>query len=851
MEKGKPSFPNNAFLYHSSNPTNPSNTSHPSDVDDASITGHSFGAENAIYDADAAPGSNEEAPPAYLELEIEGGNVSAEVMRNGRVSILVNSSARIPGRAQSLDQAQSQLIGASPPNYADFKYPLLNIVIQVVGSRGDVQPFVALGKELQRAGHKIRLATHGVFESFVREAGLDFFSIGGDPEELMAYMVNNPSIIPNFVSIRDGELSKKRKMVLEMLEGCWRSCIEPDPKTNRPFVAQAIIANPPSFAHIHCAQALGIPVHLMFTMPWTATRAFPHPLANIQTSSITDEGTSNFMSYGLVELMTWQGLADIINLWRNTSLSLEPVRAMMGAGLADYLRVPFTYFWSPSLIPKPDDWPSYVDVCGFSFRGVPEFSPSPELMRFLENGPTPIYVGFGSIVMKSPQQMTETILGAVRMAGIRAIVSKGWSKLGVGVQDPNVFFLDDCPHEWLFKRVAAVVHHGGAGTTACGLLNGRPTAIVPFFGDQPFWGSMVAAAGAGPRPVDHKLLDITSLASAIRFCLTPNASRAAQSLAEKMSRECGVKEAVNSFHRNLPMEKMKCDILPRKAAVWRYDLGNKQLKLSDEAAFILMGAKKLEMNKIKPYQPKPIEIENKRWDPLTAGTSTLVDTLIDLKNDGKSMFSQPYRELQKANTLRKENSGLGPSGAAAASFAAGKGLGKMSGGLAKGIILDLPVAMADGFHAIPVLYGDKPMRRGVVTDWKTGALAGGKSLARGFYHGFTGLITDPAKGAIENGAAGFAKGVVTGSLGVLFKPGAAMLGFVGYPLLGAYKSIGAMNATPAESKILLAKQIQGSEVGRNVWHDRAKIQLVLHEFDEAVTMRSLRNFANSIASQQL
>ena len=175
----------------------------------------------------------------------------------------------------------------------------------------DVQPFIALGKELQRTGHKVRLATHDIFESFVRESGLDFFPIGGDPEQLMAYMVNNPGILPKFSSLRDGVITRKRKMVLEMLEGCWRSCIEPDPKTNRPFVAEAIIANPPSFAHLHCAQALGIPVHLMFTMPWTPTRAFPHPLANIMKSSIADVETSNFLSYGLVELMTWQGCVEL------------------------------------------------------------------------------------------------------------------------------------------------------------------------------------------------------------------------------------------------------------------------------------------------------------------------------------------------------------------------------------------------------------------------------------------------------------------------------------------------------------------------------------------------------------
>jgi len=119
-------------------------------------------------------------------------------------------------------------------------------------------------------------------------------------------MVKNPGIIPKFETIMSGEISKKRKMVYEMLEGCWNSCIQPDTESKVPFVADAIIANPPSFAHAHCAEALGIPVHLMFTMPWSTTTAYPHPLANICRTD-TDLHSTNALSYRLVELMTWQG----------------------------------------------------------------------------------------------------------------------------------------------------------------------------------------------------------------------------------------------------------------------------------------------------------------------------------------------------------------------------------------------------------------------------------------------------------------------------------------------------------------------------------------------------------------
>lgn len=188
----------------------------------------------------------------------------------------------------------------------------LNIVMQVVGSRGDVQPFIALGCELLKHGHRVRLATHGVFRDFVLKAGLEFFSIGGDPTELMAYMVKNPGLIPSMASLRAGDIQAKQKMMKEMLRGCWASCVSPDPVTLKPFVAEAIIANPPSFAHIHCAQALGIPVHLMFTMPWTSTVEFSHPLANIinnRRSKVATRGTANYLSYLAVEWMTWQGYA--------------------------------------------------------------------------------------------------------------------------------------------------------------------------------------------------------------------------------------------------------------------------------------------------------------------------------------------------------------------------------------------------------------------------------------------------------------------------------------------------------------------------------------------------------------
>ncbi|TGO82354.1 hypothetical protein BPOR_0852g00010 [Botrytis porri] len=768
------------------------------------------------------PGRNEginwDAPPPYEELYAFGNEqsgVSTSVQDNGRISMaFVGNTSPLPPISvpENRPQAKSEPVKS---------YPRLNIVIQVVGSRGDVQPFIALGNELQLAGHRVRIATHDVFEKFVRDSGLEFYAIGGDPTELMAYMVKPPGIFPKISTLTSGEISKKRKMISAMLEGCWQSCLEPDSKTREPFIAEAIIANPPSFAHVHCAQALGIPVHLMFTMPWSATRSFPHPLANIQSSD-TDPKTANFLSYGLVDTMTWQGLGDVINHWRKKSLDLEPVPIMAGPHLAASLDIPFTYCWSPALVPKPQDWPSHIDVCGFFFRPPPSYNPDARILGFLQAGPKPIYIGFGSIVMEDPQKKTATIMAAVQDCGVRAIVSKGWSKLGQEVENENVLFIDDCPHEWLYKHVAAIIHHGGAGTTACGLLNGRPTAIVPFFGDQPFWGNMVAAAGAGPAPIEQKSLTVSTLSNAIKFLLSPNAKAAAQVLASRIQHENGVREAVNSFHRNLPVKALSCELIPQLPATWYWKKSRKHLKLSHQAAAILVEKKKINASDISLYKPHPITITNRRWDPWTATTSAAFDSALDITramaNVGLDYRAEYTRALNKPPRKNKYEHGnsfdtntdtaSSLSSLQASSIAVGKGVGRVGIAMSKPAI-DLPLAFADGFHAMPALYGEKPRDIGQVSDWKSGSIKGAKSISYGIADGFTGFFTQPIQGAIQEGGKGFLKGLGKGTAGFLTKPASGVFGLVSYPALGLYKSLSTSTHHGTQGRILLAQREYG------------------------------------------
>lgn len=208
----------------------------------------------------------------------------------------------------------------------------------------------------------------------------------------------------------------------------------------------------------------------------------------------------------------------MVNRFRVKTLGLEPVSTLWAPGQLFRLKVPYTYMWSPGLIPKPADWGPEIDIAGFVFLDLASaYKPPESLSKFLEAGKPPVYIGFGSIVVEDPDEFTTLIFEAVKQAGVRALVSKGWGGLGSEDTTPDdVFMLENTPHDWLFPRVSAVVHHGGAGTTAIGLKCGKPTMIVPFFGDQPFWGAMVPKAGAGAHQVIlYKRLTADALAEGI------------------------------------------------------------------------------------------------------------------------------------------------------------------------------------------------------------------------------------------------------------------------------------------------------------------------------------------------
>ncbi|KAJ5780212.1 hypothetical protein N7457_005372 [Penicillium paradoxum] len=803
----------------------------------------------------------EEAPhrPSTLERN-HSTQDGTKVQDDGRIEINLDSkvgrevSKLIPFLHTEQDFQQEQ-----EPSSADGYNLELNIVIQVVGSRGDVQPFVALGNELQRHGHRVRLATHGVFESFVRDSGLEFYSIGGDPSELMAYMVKNPGLIPQMKSVQEGDIQRKRVMVAEMLKGCWESCIEDDSVTKTPFVADAIIANPPSFAHIHCAQALGIPLHMMFTMPWTSTRSFPHPLANLKYST-TEPKMANYLSYGIVEWLTWQGLGDVINDWRR-SIDLEAISATEGPRLAETLKVPFTYCWSPTLMPKPIDWRAHLDVCGFFFRSPPEFTPPPDLDAFLQNGPPPVYIGFGSIVIEDPPAMTATLVKAVRAWGGRAIISRGWSNLGEAQSDDQIFYLGDCPHEWLFQKVAAVVHHGGAGTTACGLRFGRPSLIVPFFGDQLFWGNMVASRGIGPMPIPHRSLNADNLAEAIRFCLHPDTLTAAADLASQMSQEDGVSAAVASFHRNLPVDKMRCKFLESEPAAWQLKEGGRPpVNLSKMAAGVLIENSRVDPKDLKSYESNSIFIQTRRWDPITGGTSSVLGMYKDILTASSDIVIRPYKEFSRARqqsepelvvieSTHPSSSGDSPAAGSTGSRTGRNQLdedwkvtGKAVGGSAKsvgkiiayyykGVLVDIPGAVNEGLRAVPRLYGEEVKDYDNIRDFKSGVAAASDNFAHGFSHGLTDIFRQPYEGAQKDGIRGAIKGFVKGPIGMGTKAASGALGLVAYPGQGLAKSLHSAIHSKTRKQLVKARLKESEYLARQSAKAQSSCPDILEAFE--------------------
>jgi len=409
----------------------------------------------------------------------------------------------------------------------------MHLTIVAVGSRGDVQPCLALGLGLQKAGYQVQVCADRLFEKLVISTGLVFTPVTAAPVDMMQQNLSTIGGPVKLIGWLDKHFKPLARQFFADLEIATRN-------------SDAILYSTLAFAGYHVAEKHGIPTLGIYNVPITPTHAFNNPSFPLPPVWLPFKKTYNWWSFRIANQLFIYMIKPVVNECRREILGLKALPANFYKHL-DVSHIPIVYGFSPNLLPRPDDWGDWLKVSGHWFLDEQsEWQPPEDLLRFLDTGERPVYVGFGSMIDNQIKYATNTVLEALRRTGQRGVLLGGWGGLGKGDLPDTVLCIESVPHDWLFPRVSVVVHHGGAGTTATGLRHGKPTVIVPFFADQPFWGERVYSLGVGPRPIQFGKLNTEKLAQAIDRSLNDHDMRLkAAELGEKLQKEDGVGKAVN------------------------------------------------------------------------------------------------------------------------------------------------------------------------------------------------------------------------------------------------------------------------------------------------------------------
>jgi sterol 3beta-glucosyltransferase len=418
----------------------------------------------------------------------------------------------------------------------------MHITILTIGTRGDVQPYLAFAVGLQNAGHTVRLATHAKFESEIRAYGLEFAVINGNPQEAMAsesgqafMQTKNPILLASrFADVVE-------PIMKTALVDSWNACQKTD----------VVISGSITFWGFDIAKKLEIPFYFAAMQPFTTTKELPFNGTPPELEKLG--GWYNRLTYKVMNQLFWLTFRNPINKFRQTVLNM-PTLGIWHSPL-EYMKrakTNFLYAFSPSVIPKPADWGTYEHVTGYWFLDAPaDFVPPTDLVDFLNSGTPPVYIGFGSMSGKQAEKVAEVALAALAKTKQRGIFLTGWSGVENLDLPKNIFKIDSIPHSWLFPKMACIVHHGGAGTTAATFRAGVPGIIIPFLGDQPFWGYRSIKLGVSPATIPYNKLTVDTLANAITTSIQDNTIRkCAEVLGQKISLENGVARAVEIIECN-------------------------------------------------------------------------------------------------------------------------------------------------------------------------------------------------------------------------------------------------------------------------------------------------------------
>ena len=410
----------------------------------------------------------------------------------------------------------------------------MRITILAAGSQGDIQPCLVLGRGLQQAGFEVLLAAPQNFADFVQRHGLHFHPLRGDVQQIMTGETGRKFMERGGADPIQSILAMRKMLgpiAIQMMENALDACLDADL-----FITLAVFA--PLGKTI--AEIRSIPLMLIEPTPVLPTRNFPAPGWPVQKN--LGGALNRFSGFAMLEVI-WQWYRPFVNAFRErfglTKFTASDFHHVLAS-------TPLLSAYSPTVISHPRDWPNHVHITGYWFLDSrSEWQPSVELESFLDKGEPPVYVGFGSMSGRNPEYFAKVVLEALAKSGRRGVIATGWGGMNVMRVPESVFVLDSAPHDWLFPRTSAVVHHGGAGTTAEGLRAGVPAVIVPFTVDQPFWGNRVKALGAGTEPIPVKGLTTIKLAEAIqRATHDPKMRQRAESIGGLVRSEDGVGNAV-------------------------------------------------------------------------------------------------------------------------------------------------------------------------------------------------------------------------------------------------------------------------------------------------------------------
>lgn len=413
----------------------------------------------------------------------------------------------------------------------------MRTVVLTYGTRGDVQPFVALGVGLQRAGHSVCLAAPESFEALVAGRGLEFVPLPGDPAQLARTLVDGAGLNP-FLTTR-AMAAHTFPLGARVIGAVLAACRG----------AQAIVHSFLFAGGGHAvARMLGVPDFSAQTFPvFASTGAFPALMA----PALPMGPAYNRLTHALSTQLFWRA-NQLGYLWVRREYPELPRRLHWPFASTNRVRTPVLFGFSPTIVPRPGDWPEHVHVTGYWFLDADRgWQPPHELVRFLDSGPPPVCIGFGSMVTDEARRLRDMALSVLAQTGLRGILLGDWGQPAPTYLPEDVLALATAPHDWLFPRCSAVVHHGGAGTTAAGIRAGVPAVVVPFTADQPFWGMRAYELGVSPRPIPRRRLAADRLAAALREVTSDRTMRErTRALGQRISAEVGVARAIEVIHRH-------------------------------------------------------------------------------------------------------------------------------------------------------------------------------------------------------------------------------------------------------------------------------------------------------------